>query len=174
MIAANLVLGFLFHQVAAESRRGILVTHRSLGLTILLLTMLRLAWRFWARPPALSGHLRTWERVLARSTHAMLYLLMLGLPLTGWIMSSADTPPRPVPFWTLSFPPFPFPAMSDAAMGALHNGLAPVHRWLAWSMIALVALHISGALKHQLIDRSQELERMLPFWLLGTRRNRHR
>jgi cytochrome b561 len=175
LIAANLVLGFLFHQVAPDSRRGVLVTHRSLGLTILLLTILRLAWRLWARPPALSAHLRKWERILARSAHATLYLLMLVLPLTGWIMSSADTPPRSVQFWMLTFPPFPFPAMADETMGALHNGMAPIHRWLAWSMIALVALHISGALKHQLVDRSPELERMLPLWLRGrNRKDRYR
>lgn len=162
LIGSNLVLGFLFHQIAENSRGGVLLAHRSLGLAILFLTILRIIWRVWRKPPMLGAHLHPTERALAHVAHAALYALMLALPLSGWIMVSADAPPRPVPLWLLTFPPFPFPPLAESVMRAIHNGTAPIHRRLAWTMIALAGLHLSGAFKHQWIDRDGELGRMIP------------
>ena len=131
--------------------------HASLGATILVLSLARLAWRLAHPAPPLPPDYTPFVRGLARTTHALLYVVMIGLPLTGW--AAASTAGRPLPeIWGVI--PFPrLPVSGDAAHETaelLHTGV------LLWSFGALLALHVAGALKHHLVDRDTTLWRMLP------------
>ena len=138
--------------------------HMAVGLTILLLTLLRLALRFTRPWPALPAGMPRWERLLAQATHVLFYVLMLGLPLSGWALASLGR--RPIPFWGLfNWPHLPVVAglVAPAQRRAVHHALLTFHGTiLVWIGIALVVLHIAGALRHQ-FDRTPVLWRMLPF-----------
>jgi cytochrome b561 len=145
--------------------------HKSLGLTLLLLTLLRLVWRIGHRPPALPAAMAPWERATARLTHVLLYGLMLALPLTGWLYVSAGWNaargvPFPVPtmwFGLFEWPHVPGIAMLETEARAAFAGTAiEVHEWLAWGALALVLLHVVAALKHHWIDRDDVMAQMLP------------
>lgn len=127
--------------------------HKWAGITLLLLLVLRLIWRLLHRPPALPASMSFWSRALAHSGHALLYLLMLAIPLTGWLMSSAKG------FQTVWFGVIPLPDLvsKDKPLGEL---LVQVHIFLNYALIAMVSLHVLAALKHQLIDRDGLLGRI--------------
>ncbi len=170
LIAANLLLGWTFRSFEPETRRLIMATHRSIGLTVLMLTCMRILWRLTHKRPPFPEHLGPFVRTIASAVHATLYGLTLAVPLAGWILSSSWQPPRAFRFWGLPFPFFPEPPMSADATRALLNGAAIVHERLAWVLAALVLLHVSGALKHQLLDRDGELGRMMPGTRIRARR----
>lgn len=134
--------------------------HKWAGVSVLLLSLARLLWRLRHRPPALPIHIRNamplWQHRLHSFTHVGLYVLFFAVPLFGWAYSSAAGFPV-VLFGVLPLPDFVGP---DKALAAL---LRPLHEVSAWAMAALVALHVAGALKHQLIDRDGLLQRMLPW-----------
>jgi cytochrome b561 len=162
LIVLNLVIGWTFRSFEPEARRAIMNLHRSVGLTVLMLTLLRIAWRLSHRPPPLPGHLTAFERWAARAVHLAFYTLLLAIPLAGWTLSSAWRPPRPIGFWGAPFPPLPLPAMSDSVAHQVLNGAAIVHEKLGWALAALLLLHLLAALKHQWVDRDNELGRMIP------------
>lgn len=135
--------------------------HKSLGISILLLSLVRLGWRLAFRPPPFDPSLRPWERALAHGVHWALYVFMIGAPLLGWATVSAAPGPAPTRFFGLvSLPPLPIVA---GAGKAWQDALGDAHGVLAWAGAALIVLHVAGALKHQFIDRAPELQRMLPF-----------
>jgi cytochrome b561 len=118
--------------------------------------VLRLGWRLLHRPPELPAGVPAWQRSLAAATHVLLYLLMIVVPLSGWLMSSAKG------FQTVWFGVLPLPDLLDknAELGEL---LQQMHKLLNFSMAALVFTHLGAALKHHFIDRDDILARMLPF-----------
>ncbi len=127
--------------------------HKGLGVLVLTLVVLRLAWRLLSPPPhPLSPG--GWERGLARWVHGLLYALLLALPLTGYLVSTADGRALPVFGW------FEIPSLTGQIQH-LEDIAGAVHYGLAWTLIALVALHGLGALKHHFIDRDATLLRML-------------
>lgn len=133
--------------------------HKWAGVSILLLSVARLAWRLTHRPPALpqdvTRTMPAWQHLAHSLTHTGLYFLFFAVPLIGWAYSSAAGFPV-VLFGQIPLPDFVSP---DKAMAAL---IKPWHEISAWAMAALVALHVSGALKHHLVDRDSLLRRMLP------------
>ncbi len=130
--------------------------HKWAGVTIFLLVLIRLAWRLGHRPPGPSAGTPAWEHRAASLVHLLLYVLMIAVPVSGWLMSSAKGV-RTVWFGVL---PLPDLLEKDKALGELLLG---VHRTLNFSMAALVLVHVGAALKHHLIDRDEVLARMLPF-----------
>lgn len=142
---------------AAKSLRApILALHKSAGLTILLLTLVRLGWRLANPPPALPAYMTGLERWAAHVVHLGFYLLLLLLPLTGWAMASTARLPAPLAWFGLvQVPALPLPAAWHALFRAGHG-------WLGWVMAALIALHLGAALKHLIFDRDNILARMLP------------
>lgn len=128
--------------------------HKWLGITIFLLAVIRLAWRAGHKPPALPDHMGPFERLAAHGGHVALYLLMLGIPLSGWLMSSA------MGFQTVWFGVLPLPDLlaRDRELG---KSLVQVHATLNIALIVMVVLHILAALKHQFIDKDQILSRMM-------------
>jgi cytochrome b561 len=134
-----------------------LARHKSVGLTILGLALLRLLWRWSQREsPPLPNDLKPWERALAGLTHVGLYTLLFALPLSGWAMSSAKN--YPVSWFSLvALPDLIGP---DEARFEL---LRTVHGVLAATLFGFAVLHVLGALQHHFIRKDSVLLRMLPF-----------
>jgi cytochrome b561 len=129
--------------------------HKSIGLTVLALFLLRVLWRFLDRRPPHSAGPR-WQIVAMHGVHALLYLLIVALPLTGWAFNSAHGYPLQY------FRQFNLPALIGHDEG-LANILIVVHEYLFWFLLLLLVPHIGGALKHHIVDRDDTLRRMLPF-----------
>jgi cytochrome b561 len=143
------------HAASREAAGAIMANHKALGVTILLLTLGRLAWR-WTHPvPPLPG--AGWERILARTVHTLFYVLLIGLPLGAWIASSMARRGFEV-FGLFQWPLLPLPENPDAA-GAIFD----LHAAGGTFLLLLVVLHVLGALKHTFINRDGGLPRMLPF-----------
>jgi cytochrome b561 len=133
-----------------------LAWHKSFGITVLMLAIVRLVWR-WLNPvPALEGATKPWERVLASISHVLLYALIFALPLTGWMMSSARN--FPVSWFKL----FQLPDLV-APSQATFELMVDLHHLLFKVLVGVALLHVAGALKHHVIDRNDVLKRMLPF-----------
>ncbi|HEY3697570.1 cytochrome b/b6 domain-containing protein [Phenylobacterium sp.] len=136
--------------------------HKSIGVTILALSLVRLGWRLANPPPPQPPTLAGWERALSKITHIGFYVIMIGMPLTGWIMVSASR--LHIPTVLYGAIPWPdLPGMAGASRPVWnkigHNG----HEWLGWGLYVLLALHVAGALKHQLFARDEPiLARMAP------------
>jgi cytochrome b561 len=158
MIAVQIGLGWymgdLDDRAAAKNLEHI---HITIGFLVLMLSLVRIGWRFtYTAPPPPAGSPK-WERVLAASIKGLFYVLILAIPLTGWAMESIG--PRPIPFFGLEWPHLPF----LLGQKPLHEALEDIHgSKLIWPLIALVALHVAGALKHQ-FDGRPVLYRMVPF-----------
>ncbi|MDH0049963.1 cytochrome b [Comamonas terrigena] len=133
--------------------------HKWAGVTILVLSLLRLVWRLTHRPPALPAAMVAamprWQHLAHHGVHHLLYLLFFAVPLLGWAYSSAAGFPI-VWFGLWQLPNF------VPADPALAEALKPWHMISAYTLAALIALHIAAALKHQFIDRDGLLRRMLP------------
>jgi cytochrome b561 len=129
--------------------------HKWAGVTAFLLVALRLAWRIGHRPPDLPATMSPAMRLLAHGGHAVLYLLMLAVPLSGWLMSSAKG------FQTVYFGLLPIPDLL-AKNKELGDLLADLHSGLNVLFVAVVIGHLAAALKHHFIDRDDILSRMLP------------
>ena len=130
--------------------------HKSFGMTILMLAVIRLVWRLSNPVPDLTAETRPWERVLAQISHVLLYALIFAMPITGWLMSSAKT--YSVSWFNL----FAFPNLvgKNEHIYELTHGL---HEVLFNVLVAVAVLHALGALKHHFIDHNDVLKRMLPF-----------
>lgn len=129
--------------------------HKWLGVTIAFLWGFRVLWRAGHRPPALPASSPAWQNAASHLVHVALYLLMIAIPVSGWLMSSAKG------YTTNFFGLFDLPnlLMKDKELG---HTLKEVHEVLANSLMALVGLHIAAALKHQLVDKDNLLGRMRP------------
>ena len=127
--------------------------HKWAGMTILILSALRLLWRLTHRPPALAAHLPAWQRLASSSTHAVMYALFFAIPLAGWAYSCA-----------LGFPIVLYGMIELPCMLArdveLAKTLKLVHQYLAYSLAALVSVHVLAALQHQFILKDGLLSRM--------------
>ncbi len=156
-VMVNVLTPFSSEQFAAYQ------WHKSIGITILALSVLRLIWRLTHPVPPLPDTLKPWERVLARLTHIGFYGLMLGIPLSGWAMVSASVYDIPTVLYdVLPLPHLPvFSTLTEKA--PVEEALKTVHQLLGWSMIGLLALHIGAALKHHFILKDGVVRRMLPF-----------
>jgi cytochrome b561 len=133
-----------------------LAWHKSFGITILMLAVVRLAWRWMNPVPDLAGETRPWERVLARISHLLLYALIFAMPLSGWLMSSAKNFPVSW-FKLLQLPDLVSPDQQ------IFERMRDLHHLLFDVLVVVAAVHVAGALKHHFIDRNDVLKRMLPF-----------
>ncbi len=155
LVIGMLIFGFLLESIPKPIRGEMIGLHKSIGLTILLLILLRLIWRFINIQPVLPISVPPWEQIAARSVHILFYLVLLLMPLSGWIMSSLDG--HPVFFWKWWNWTLPLPVNKTLA-----NDFFNVHVTIAWIIIALLVLHIGAALKHHFIEKNNVLRRMLP------------
>ncbi|MBO9500027.1 MAG: cytochrome b/b6 domain-containing protein [Novosphingobium sp.] len=135
--------------------------HKSVGITVLLLSLLRVLWRLThRRPPSLEGG---FNGFLAKAVHFGLYVFMIGAPLTGWLLVSTDKVKVPtLLFGTVHWPHLPAP---DSVNGFAHES----HELLGWLGMTLILLHVAGAVRHQWLLRDNLMARMAPargLWLL--------
>jgi cytochrome b561 len=154
----------------ADDMRGLarfdaLQWHKSFGITVLILSLIRLAWRLAHRPPPLPPHMPAWERTAAVAVHWTFYVLIIALPITGWMVVSAS--PTNIP--TLLFHAVPWPhiapihALPMTTRKGLEGRLTATHIVLACSTMVLIVLHVAAALKHQFWSRDEVLWQMAPF-----------
>lgn len=140
-----------------EVSRTFVTFHKADGMLILMLTLIRILWRFKEPWIALPGSMKTWEKWLARITQVGFYVLMIGMPLGGWLASSAAG--RDISFYGLfNWPLLPIGGGREAA-----RQFMDMHELAAKFLYVLLFLHIAGALKHQFIDKDNVLRGMLPF-----------
>jgi cytochrome b561 len=165
LILFNLYLGL--RQDAEESviaRFEILQLHKSIGITVLALSVLRLIWRFMNPPPPYPASMKGWEKAVASLTHWSFYGLMIGLPLLGWVIVSASV--RNIP--TLLYQAIPWPHLPGLmelpieTRRQITEVAGGAHGLLAWIAMALIVLHVAAALKHQFVTKDGVLYRMAP------------
>jgi cytochrome b561 len=130
--------------------------HKWAGVTVLLLAVLRLLWRLANRAPVYPATMPAWQQKAAHLLHALLYVLIFAVPLSGYLYSLASGVP------VVYFGLFKLPVLIQPDP-ALKVVLKAVHYWLNMFMAGLVGLHVAAALKHLLVDRDGITQRMLPF-----------
>jgi cytochrome b561/polyisoprenoid-binding protein YceI len=144
---------------------AVMQLHKSVGITILLLSVARLAWRLIHPPPPMPWTMAPWEKTLAALTHGGFYVVMIGMPLTGWIMVSTSRYMIPtLLFGEIPWPHIPFLAgMGGGVREFWHEVGEAGHDSIIKVFYLLLALHVAGALKHQLFSRDEPvLARMAP------------
>jgi cytochrome b561 len=133
----------------------LILYHKQLGVLALILVTLRLLWRVGNVLPHLVETLPDWQKVVARFVHLCFYALMLALPLTGWLMSSATG----IPVSVLGL--FTLPDLVPYDDRLFHT-LVDVHRYLGYALIVCMTAHIGAALRHHFLLRDRTLKKMLP------------
>lgn len=160
MMIGLIVMGFTFDLMPKVWKPTAYMLHKSFGMTVLVLTLVRIWWRLKHPVPAMPAGIKPLEVRAGRTAHALFYVLMLALPLTGWAMSSAYGKYPTVYFGLFEIPHIPFP---DEMKKAISKNTNEAHEILGTLIApALIALHVLGALKHQLIDKLPFIQRMLP------------
>lgn len=164
LIVVNVGLGLSADVLPDDWVRPVIDTHKSIGITVLGLVVLRLLWRVVHPPPPWPATLARWERLGAHLAHVALYVLMLALPLSGWLHDSAWKDAATHPMSLFGLVPWPRIAavqhIEPAARDRLHDVFGAWHVAFGYVLYGLLALHIAGALKHQWLDREPELQRM--------------
>jgi cytochrome b561 len=156
LILVNLLLGFFHEDFSKPVRAAMMFWHKSIGLTVLALTVARLTWRLGHRPPAFDPVMKRWEMRLASLIHWAFYALLVAIPLAGWAASSTGGKPAS---WFGLFDVAPLPLRGKDA----HELFEEVHEILAKVMIGLVILHVAGALKHHFEGHRHLIGRMAPW-----------
>ncbi len=166
LVIGNLCIGEYFGDLPQGDPNlfALVQFHKSLGLTVLALSVARLGWRLVNPVPPLPASMHPALRVLARATHVLLYVLIIAIPLSGWAMVSASPLGLPTMYFGLfRWPHIPLLAhLTRAQKVPVHHDLMAVHATLATAAIALIAIHIAAALYHQFIRRDDVLRGMLP------------
>jgi len=136
--------------------------HKSFGITVLILSLMRLGWRLGHKPPPLPEHMYGWEKFAAKFTHVVFYLVMIGMPLLGWAMVSVS--PLNIPtklFFTIPWPHLPIlPDIENKK--EIEDIFKFLHANIGKATIALIVLHAGAAIKHHVKDKDDVLRRMLP------------
>lgn len=155
LILLMLVVGFYMADLPrGPDKLQMIGVHKSIGITILLLAILRIFWRAVNPMPVLLGAPPRWRHRLARTVQFSLIALILLMPLSGWIMSSAGG--HPVSFFGLFTLP-PLVGKSKELGEAFHE----IHELLAFAIIAVLTVHVLAALRHAFLERDATLLRML-------------
>lgn len=152
LILANLASGFA--KDALEGTWNVVPLHKSIGLTVLILGIVRLVWRLTHPAPPLPDTMPPWQLALAKAVHAVFYALIIIVPLTGWVMSSASKYPLSW-FGLITWPKFAV-TKESAAYAIAHEG----HELLGFAFAALVVVHVAAALYHHFVMRDHLLNRM--------------
>jgi len=159
-IIGNIVIGLSMTEPAMPA---LIALHKSIGLTVLVLSVLRLVWR-WVNPAPPPLEQSRWLRAVARGLHHLFYFMIVAIPLAGWLMVSAGSMGHPTSvFGLFNWPAFPvLTDMTRSVARPYHAAFQTIHVVLAWAMIFLIPLHIAAALYHHHFHRDNILLRMLP------------
>jgi cytochrome b561 len=164
LIAAGIVAQYVLAEAAEEDAKALVEPfsaagiHIALGVTILGLAALRLAWRLVELPPERPPGMKSYEVTLARAAHVAFYVLLFAIPLSGWALGTANGEGLSFFGW------FNLPQLPWIEGGRLSKDqLEELHEVLFNMLVGLVLLHLAAALKHQFIDRDSVLRSMLPW-----------
>lgn len=164
LMIANVALVLSVDALGDAWVRPAIDTHKSIGITVLGLALLRILWRLSHPAPPFPTTYQRWERIVSHSVHGLLYLLMLGLPLSGWLHDSAWKDAAAHPMHLYGLVPWPRIAaimqLDPVSKEHWHSVFGEWHESLGTILYVLVGLHVLGALKHQFIDKQPELQRM--------------
>ena len=154
LIFGQIILGKYAHELGRTPEKlNLMMWHKSIGITLLLLVVLRLLWTLLNPSPAPGPGTSRRERIAARLSHASLYALMFAIPLSGWLMNSAKN----VPFSLYRVVPWPALIGPDKGLG---KDLEDWHEGLVTAMLAVLVIHIGAALWHHFLRRDTILKRM--------------
>lgn len=158
LVLGLLMVGLVMQELpTSRTKMDVYALHKSVGLTVMALTLLRLAWRLFAGTPAPVAGTPRWQALVAQLTHGALYVVLLAMALSGWLYHSASG----IPVKLMWFGLFEVPELSGRDEGVADFAVA-AHGWLWVVLLALVLLHAGAALKHHYFDRDATLARMLP------------
>ena len=160
-IIGLLIVGTYMHDLpnTDPNKFALYQLHKSFGISVLTLTVIRIVWRLMNPVPPLPAGMPAWQRWGAHISHVGLYVLMLAIPLSGWAMVSSSTLGIPtLLFGAVELPSLPITASEDS-----HEFFKEMHDLLGKLMIGLLLLHVAAALKHHFVDRDTVFRRMLPF-----------
>jgi cytochrome b561 len=155
-VLANMGIGLIAEEMALSPQKlKLFLLHKSIGMTILGLAILRLGWRLLQTVPLMPSGMRAWQRRVSAVSHTLLYALIFAMPLSGWMLNSAANVPLRWFGW------FRLPAIAPTSE-AWEEAMEWLHVGLFYAFAALIALHAVAALKHHFVDRDAVLRRMLP------------
>lgn len=168
LVIGQLAGGLYMHDLPkerADLKFELYQWHKSFGVTILALTLVRLGWRLTHPAPPLPATMPRWEKIAARISHFGFYVLLIVLPLIGWLVVSSSPLANSVQtylFGVIHWPHLPFFEGVENRRDLSRN-FAELHKYVAFGIIGLIALHVGAALKHQFFNRDIVLSHMLPF-----------
>ncbi len=161
LILGQIAGGLITEDIESKALKFELVQwHKSFGMLVLVLSFFRLYWRFAHKPPAPPAAMTGAEKMIVKITHVLFYVLMIGIPLFGWMVVSAS--PKDIDltlFKIIPWPHLPFIPKGENSVEILKE----VHEYLAFAMLGLLALHVLAALKHHYKDKDDVLTRMVTF-----------
>lgn len=168
MVVGQIAGGLFMHNLDDDHQANLKFElyqwHKSFGVSVLLLTLVRLGWRLTHKAPALPAAMPAWERLAARGAHVGFYVLLVAIPLAGWAVVSSSPYADSVQtylFGVIHWPHLPFFAGVEDRKD-LSEAFAEIHEYLAFAMIGLIGLHVAAALKHHFINKDSVLAHMLP------------
>ena len=164
MLLGLIWLGWNMHDAEGNPVKWTYQLHKSIGITVLLLTIARVIWRVKNPPPPLPEELKSWERTASHAVHMAFYAIMILIPLGGWAMVSVSSFQYPTfLFGAVQWPHVPFiTGLSVEAKAWLYDAISLFHTNSDKLILALLALHIGGALKHEFSEEDGVLKRMIP------------
>ncbi len=145
-----------FFEVEADESGSLFGWHTALGLLVLALMVVRLGWRITHTVPALPRNTPGWQQVAAKATHMAFYVLLIALPITGWLLASVEGDPVSFFGW------FTVPALPLPGGEASEDLIEEAHKLLGNVLLVLAGIHVLAGLKHYYIDRDDVLRRMMP------------
>lgn len=155
LVFVMIVGGFFLDDVPKEYKGVIYNLHKLTGVTILLLMLIRLGWKMVNVKPRLPADTTVWQRRAERAVHDLLYLLIIAMPLAGWIGASSAGKPPHIGDIKLQLP---IPESK-----ALIETMFELHEYIAYGIIVLVSIHVAAALYHHYVKKDNILRRMLPW-----------
>ncbi len=154
IVIGLLSASFFLEDVPEQYQSTAYLLHKSFGLTVLFLMVMRFFWIHYTGKPELPSSIPKWEKILSQGVQYLFYILLICMPLCGWVMSVAA---NRVPSYFGLFK-LPLPIEVNKPLAEL---MEQSHKTIAWILIALLLLHVAGALKHHFIDKDNILKRML-------------
>jgi len=163
LILAMVAFGIYIDEYVSDvyEQLELIQLHKSWGFVAFVLGVLRVAWRLATPTPALPPEMPTWQRAASHTTHVLLYVLILLLPLSGWLLASASDAQELFGVRNEVFGLFALPDPFQPGSDALSRFFGFVHNFSANLLLAIVAVHALAALKHHFVDRDNVLIRMI-------------
>jgi cytochrome b561 len=167
LIVINFAIGLDFpHREpgAPFPPKPLLPLHISLGISVLMLSVVRLLWRLAHRAPPHPPTMKRWEVRIAGAAHVAFYVLIIAMPLSGWAILSAHRNAKWQSVFGMPWPPLPVSGnLPETTIESMHEAFVLAHSWLSVQiLIAMLALHVGAVIKHQIFDKEPMLRRMAP------------